>query len=51
MLVASALEDEPTRPPAMHLNLESKAPWHETLDAAPRFDGLAPGMEPRDGDG
>jgi hypothetical protein len=47
MLVVASLDDEPHERPAMHLNLESKAPWYEILDAAPRYEGFAPGMEPR----
>ena len=46
MLVVASLDEEPIAKPAMHLNLESKAPWLEILDDAPRFDGFAPGMEP-----
>ncbi len=46
MLVVSCLDEEPTEAPAIHLNLESKAPWYEILDDQPRFDGFAPGMEP-----
>lgn len=51
MLVVTCLDDEPTGRPAMHLNLESKAPWYDVLDDAPRFEGFAPGMEPRRRDG
>jgi hypothetical protein len=52
MIVVSCLDEEPTGAPAMHLNLESAAPWYEILDDAPRYDGFAPGMQPkrRDGD-
>lgn len=46
MLVVTALDDEPQIGPAMHLNLESKAPWYEILDDLPRFDAFAPGMMP-----
>jgi len=46
MLVVASLDEEPTAAPSMHLNVESKAPWYEIRDDAPRFDGFAPGMEP-----
>ena len=45
MLVVTALDEEPTARPAMHLNLESSAPWYEILDDRPRFEGFAPGMQ------
>lgn len=46
MLIVTALDDEPTAAPAMHLNVESKAPWFEILDDRPRHAAFAPGMEP-----
>lgn len=45
MLVVSSLDVEPTRAPALHVNLESKAPWYTILDEAPCFDALPPGVE------
>ncbi len=47
MLIVTTLDDEPTVAPAMHLNLESKAPWYEICDEAPQHAGFAPGMEPK----
>lgn len=49
MLVVACLDEEPTAAPSMHLNLESKAPWYDILDAAPRFDAFAPGTDPNRG--
>ena len=52
MLIVACLDEEPAGKAAMHLNVETAAPWYEILDDAPRFDGFAPGMEPRTtGDG
>ena len=45
MLVVTCLDPEPAGSPAMHLNLESSAPWYEILDDKPRFQGFAPGMD------
>jgi hypothetical protein len=40
----TSLDEEPTIAPAMHFNLESKAPWYELLDDAPRFDAFPPSV-------
>jgi len=45
-LVVASLEQEPTQAPALHLNLESKAPWYEILDDKPCFAGFPPGSSP-----
>jgi hypothetical protein len=39
-LMVTGLDSEPTLAPSAHLNLESKAPWYEILDDAPRFDAF-----------
>lgn len=44
-LVVTTLDREPETPPVAHLNLESKAPWYEILDSAPRFQGFPPGVD------
>lgn len=49
MLVVTSLDEEPTTRPAMHLNLESSAPWYEILDDRPRFEAFAPGMQGKRG--
>lgn len=45
MLIVASLDVEPEREPALHVNLESKAPWFVIRDEAPRFEGLPPGVE------
>ena len=42
-LVAGTLDEELREPPALHLNLESAAPWYEICDGRPQFDTLPPG--------
>lgn len=42
MLVVASLDNEPQGGPAMHLNVESKAPWYEILDDLPQYQGLPP---------
>jgi hypothetical protein len=44
MLIVASLDVEPDREPALHVNVESKAPWYVIRDDAPRFDGLPPGV-------
>ena len=44
VLVVTSLDQEPAIAPSAHMNLESKAPWYEILDDAPRFDALPPGV-------
>ena len=44
-LIVTTLDIEPSLAPSAHLNLESKAPWYEILDEAPRFDGFPPNIE------
>lgn len=39
-LVVTSLDDEPVIAPSVHFNLESKAPWYEIRDDAPRFDAF-----------
>lgn len=41
-LLVSTLDEEPTDPPSMHMNVESKAPWYEILDGRPQFPALPP---------
>ena len=43
-LVVATLDDEPTARPAMHINIESKAPWYEICDDLPQFSALPPGL-------
>ena len=38
----SAIDGDPPRPPAYHIFVKSKAPWHEILDDLPRFDEYSP---------
>ena len=42
LLPPSSLDEEPTDPPTIHMNVESKAPWYEILDDRPQFQGLPP---------
>lgn len=41
-LLVSTLDEEPTDPPVVHMNVESKAPWYEILDDCPQLPGLPP---------
>ncbi len=41
-LVIATLDEEPTEPPQIHINVESKAPWYEILDGRPEFQALPP---------
>jgi hypothetical protein len=45
VVTSLAREHEPSLRPAAHLNVESKAPWYEILDAAPQFPGFPPAVE------
>ena len=36
-LAMGTVEGDPPRPPAYHIFVDSKAPWHEILDSAPQF--------------
>ncbi len=45
MLIVASLDVEPDREPAIHVNLESKAPWYVIRDEAARFDALPPGVQ------
>ena len=49
MLMVSSLDEQPETEPALHVNIESKAPWYVIRDDAPRYDGFPPGTvdEPR----
>ena len=38
----SAIDGDPERPPAYHIFVASKAPWHEILDDLPQFDEYSP---------
>jgi hypothetical protein len=40
MLLVSTLDTEPEQPPIMHINVGSKAPWHEIRDELPQHNGL-----------
>lgn len=42
MLVVGSLDQDPSQPPVMHINVESKASWYEILDALPQHEGLPP---------
>jgi hypothetical protein len=44
MLVVATLDAEPDARPAMHVNVDSKAPWYDILDAAPQHGALPPGV-------
>lgn len=37
-LSMGAIDGDPPRPPAYHIFVGSKAPWHEILDDAPQYD-------------
>jgi len=39
-LVVASLDDPPSGPALMHINVESKAPWHEIRDDLPQHAGL-----------
>ena len=43
-LVVTSLDEEPAGAPSAHFNLESKAPWFEIRDDAPRFDAFPPAV-------
>ena len=43
---AGLLDDDPAVRPALHMFVESKAPWWEITDDLPRFDEWVPGYEP-----
>jgi hypothetical protein len=45
MVVVSTLDDDSDVEPALHINLESMAPWYEIRDELPRFQGLPPQAE------
>ncbi len=38
----SAIDGDPPRPPAYHIFVGSKAPWHDITDDAPQHDEFAP---------
>jgi hypothetical protein len=42
-LSVATLDREPAKPPSIHINVASKAPWYEILDDRPQFPGLPPG--------
>ena len=44
VIIVASLDDEPQFAPVAHFNLESKAPWFEIRDDAPRFDSFPPGV-------
>jgi hypothetical protein len=39
-LIAETLDEPLTEPPAVHINVESKAPWYEIRDDKPQFPAL-----------
>jgi len=45
MLVVSSLDEEPGAEPAIHVNLESKAPWYTIRDDAPCFEAFPPNVD------
>ena len=50
-LLVSTLDDEPAHAPALHVNVESKAPWYEIRDDLRQYEALPPmgGAESADG--
>ena len=44
LLIVATLDAEPAARPAMHVNVESKAPWFDILDDLPQHAALPPGM-------
>jgi hypothetical protein len=44
MLVIATLDEEPAERPVMHVNVESKARWHDILDDLPQHQALPPGI-------
>jgi hypothetical protein len=44
VLLVATLDREPETAPILHVNVESKAPWYEILDAAPQHVSLPPGI-------
>jgi hypothetical protein len=44
-LMVSSLEEQPTVEPAMHMNVESKAPWYRIRDDHPQFEAFPPGVQ------
>ena len=48
IMPAGCLDEDPGARPVAHIYVGSKAPWHEIVDEAPRFQELPPGFpEPR----
>lgn len=45
---AGLLEDDPGVKPALHIFVDSKAPWWEITDDLPRFEKWVPGYGPDD---
>ena len=39
-LIVSTLDEDPSRGPVMHINLESKAPWYSINDGLPKHQGV-----------
>lgn len=42
-LIVTTLDTEPTFGPALHINVESKAPWYDISDDRPQHPGFPPG--------
>jgi len=40
-LIVSTLDDPSLAGPVLHLNVESKAPWHEIVDELPQFEDFS----------
>jgi hypothetical protein len=45
VLMVASLDPEPETRPALHFNVESKAPWHEILDDRPQFPSFPESVE------
>ena len=42
LLVVATLDAEPEQKPVVHINVESKASWHDILDDLPQYQALPP---------
>ena len=49
-LIVASLDDDDHAGPALHVNIESKAPWYEIQDDLPQYSNVPP-MPGRDGGG
>ena len=44
-LIVASLDEAPDEGPAMHINIESKAPWYEITDRLPQYDTVPPAID------